>query len=177
MKKCFVITFIVATMLIIVNIYAIYLICFPLKYKQTILLFSNKYGLESALVFAIVKAESDFDDRAVSNVGAKGLMQIMDKTAVYVADINNININKKDYLFDVNINIEIGCAYLKYLFDKFDNLDCVICAYNAGEGRVVEWLSKKVISLNDFSKIPYKETKDYYNKVMFNYSNYKNRLK
>lgn len=164
-------------MILLVSIYSFYVDCFPLKYESTILNYSHKYDVDSALVFAIVKAESKFNDRAVSKVGAKGLMQLMESTAEYVADIYDININEREYLFNVRVNVELGCAYLNYLFERFENFEFVICAYNAGEGRVNKWIEEGVINKNDFKKIPFKETSDYLNKVRFNYGNYKNRLK
>ena len=104
-------------------------------------------------------------------------MQVMEQTAEYIASIYGISINENDYLFNAETNIELGCAYLNYLFEKFNNLGVVICAYNAGEGRVSEWLKTGTLSNSNFSQIPYKETKDYYYKVLFNYNNYINRLK
>ena len=140
-------------MILLISIYSFYLDCFPLKYESTILNYSHKYDVDSALVFAIVKAESQFNDRAVSKVGAKGLMQLMESTAKYIADIYKINISEKEYLFNSSVNIELGCAYLSYLFEKFGNFEFVICAYNAGEGRVAKWIEESVISKNDIKKI------------------------
>ena len=60
-------------------------VLYPLNYKAEICRYADEFGLERSLVFAVVKTESDFDAYAVSNVGAKGLMQLTEETGKYVA--------------------------------------------------------------------------------------------
>lgn len=167
----------VGVLLCIVSIYSFYLTCFPIEFESYVNESSSKWNVNPALVLAIIKAESNFDERALSRAGAKGVMQLMEQTAEFVAEKYNISIKGKDYLYNAKINIELGCAYLNYLFEKFKNISIVICAYNAGEGRVQAWLKEGIIDENNFKLIPFKETKTYLNKVLFNYQNYTNRLK
>ena len=107
-----------------------------------------KHGVDPLLVKAVIKAESDFDTNAVSNKGAKGLMQLMPETAEDMG---------VDNLFDPVQNIEGGVKYLKRLIDTYrSNLPFAIAAYNAGE--------KSVQKYNGMP--PYRETKSYVRRVL-----------
>lgn len=131
---------------------------FDLQYDEHISTCCKQYQVDISLVYAIIKAESNFDDNALSDKGAVGLMQIMPSTATFVANqvgLQNFELtNPKD-------NITLGVAYLSYLGKKFDNQKDVICAYNAGENKVKEWLKTD-------GKIPYPETKTYLKRVTLN---------
>ena len=152
---------------------------YPLKYKEEIIEISNRFNIEPSLVASIINAESRFDKKAVSNKGAVGLMQLLPSTAKWVS--NSLLKDGKNYeieqlysektnqgeLFDVETNITLGTRYFLYLLTKFGNLKTALCAYNAGEGTVQNWLKNK-----DFSKdgitvdnIPFRETEQYVNKV------------
>jgi soluble lytic murein transglycosylase-like protein len=97
------------------------------RYDTVIERAAGDFGVEAALVKAVIHAESLFDRTAVSRVGAQGLMQLMPSTARYleVADP-----------FDASANIHGGTRFLAYLQNKFSTLDQVLAAYNAGEGNV-----------------------------------------
>ncbi|MBO7378027.1 MAG: lytic transglycosylase domain-containing protein, partial [Clostridia bacterium] len=91
----------------------------------------EKYGVKKEIVLAVIRAESNFRERAISRAGAVGLMQIMPDTARFIAD----KIGYADYdLFFAADNVELGAAYLKYLFEEFSSENVVFAAYNAGEG-------------------------------------------
>lgn len=132
------------------------------NYENLIIKYSLVYNLDKNLVFAIVKTESNFDNSAVSIADARGLMQLMPSTASWVANELGENFNETD-LFDPETNIKFGCFYLKYLFDKFKDESIVICAYNAGERIVRQWLDENG-NLIEY-KIDYNETKNYLKKV------------
>lgn len=132
---------------------------YPHYYQNEIKTFSNLYGVDSALVFSIVKAESNFDSGAVSSVGAVGLMQLMPTTAVFIAQ--KINFTQTIDLYNPQTNLHLGIAYISYLQNRFNNLKAVICAYNAGEGVVKTWLNEN----GEVIKIEFAETRNYYNKV------------
>lgn len=128
---------------------------------------SGRYLVDETLVLAVIKCESGFKRRAVSLKGACGLMQLTENTFDYICDLKNI----KGDIYDPQTNIEAGCAYLKYLSEKFNGLKEIICAYNAGEGTVREWLNDIEYSKNgvDLDIIPYKETEKYHKRVMTYY--------
>jgi soluble lytic murein transglycosylase-like protein len=142
-------------------------ILFPLPFKDLITELSTKYDIDPTLVYAIIRRESLFDSTAVSPKGAKGLMQLMEKTAIKVNEGQRVN------LFKVRENLETGIKYLKSLIDSF-GLYYGICAYNAGEKSVKKW--KKFVPENEvsiFFDIPYRETRKYLFYVLSDYLVYK----
>lgn len=141
-------------------------------YEDYVKKYSATYNLEESLVYSIIKVESDFDANAVSGSGALGLMQIIPRTAKWIATEFN-EIYEKQNMFNPETNVKYGCFYLNYLFDKFKYIDVVICAYNAGEGVVRDWLDESGNLVEE--KISYDETKNYLKKVKKFYSDYKNQ--
>lgn len=89
-------------------------------------------GIDPEVAFGLVRAESEFNRRAVSPVGAVGLTQLMPSTARYFKD----GLQRQD-LFDRDTNLRIGFRYLRTLLDKYDgNLELALLAYNRGPDRV-----------------------------------------
>ncbi|MCL2846809.1 MAG: lytic transglycosylase domain-containing protein [Firmicutes bacterium] len=166
-----------------VGIFAVLLtVVFPLpsKYRDEINSAARRFDIEPDLIAAIIRAESGFRADAVSPRGAVGLMQLMPATARYIGE----KVGFADAHESVHIpsfNITLGTAYLRYLFDKFGDLQTVLIAYNAGEGRVSNWLT-----MNDFSTTrdgravlrtsPYPETNAYVRRVMRGRSWYRWRI-
>ncbi|HUJ15805.1 MAG TPA: lytic transglycosylase domain-containing protein [Thermoanaerobaculia bacterium] len=98
------------------------------KYDQMIVDAAKKFDVDAALVSAVIKAESDFNPREISNKGARGLMQLMPATAERFGVSDS---------FDPEANIDGGVRYLRWLLDTFHgNADKAVAAYNAGEGNV-----------------------------------------
>src|SRR5262249_43541450 len=101
---------------------------FHTKYDKLIVEAAKKFDVDAALISALIKAESDFNPREISNKGARGLMQLMPATAERFGVRNS---------FDAKANISGGVQYLRWLLDTFDgNADLAVAAYNAGEGNV-----------------------------------------
>ncbi len=144
---------------------------YPLKYKETIIKYADYYGLDRAVVFAVVKTESGFDKNAKSKADAMGLMQITKNTAEYIA--NRLCVETYN-VYDVETNINFGCFYLRYLYNKFDDLDTALIAYNAGEGKVTSWLTNEKYSLDGKRLLttPYRETNEYIIKIHKNFEKY-----
>lgn len=140
------------------------------KYVNFVGKYSDQYNLEPELVYSIIKVESDFDKNAVSKSNAMGLMQIIPSTASWIAESLGEQYDSSN-LFDPETNIKYGCYYLNYLFSKFKSTDVVICAYNAGEVAVKNWLDENDCLVRD--KISYSETKNYLNRVEKFYNVYK----
>ena len=145
---------------------------YPLKYREEIFKYSEEYGLEAALIFAMVKTESGFNAHAVSSAGAVGLMQLTAETGVYIAD--KMKIVKYD-LTDADTNIKFGCYYVKYLKAQFSEERTAIAAYNAGEGNVKRWLSDERYSSDKrtLKDIPFAETREYTKKIYKSLRKYK----
>lgn len=145
---------------------------YPILYKNEIAEVSERYRIDPALVFAIVKTESGFDPFTVSAKGASGLMQIMPSTGKYIAEKKGI----ADYdLFDVTTNLDFGCYYWKYLSEKFYGLTETAAAFNAGEGTVSGWLKNREYSPDGkrLEDIPYKETREYVKKIFESLKRYR----
>jgi len=107
-----------------------------------------RYGVSEELIAAIIEAESEFNPRAVSRTGARGLMQLMPKTAAILGVGDP---------FDPRENIEGGVRHLRSLMDRFDgNLPLVLAAYNAGDRAVIRHGGVP----------PYRETRRYVNRIL-----------
>lgn len=175
--------FVVALLFLLAIVLSYFFISFKTKFDEYVTLASNQFGVDRCLIFSIIKAESKFDQNAKSPKGAIGLMQIKVTTGNFMLENNNFEfLNNKllleNDLLNPKINIMIGTKYIKYLLDKFENIDVSICAYNAGETIVRGWLKNKEYSKDGKSlvKIPYDETNKYLNKVKFNQFIYKKIL-
>ena len=122
-------------------------------------------GLDKFLVAAVIKTESNFIHDAHSGK-ARGLMQLTDETAEWIAGKMGIEF-KTDDVDIPEINIKMGCWYLKYLIDKYDNVDTALAAYNGGMGNVSKWLADKRYSDDGktLKYIPFEETRNYVKKV------------
>jgi soluble lytic murein transglycosylase-like protein len=127
------------------------------KYDSMISRAADKFNLDSALIKAVIKAESNFNHRAVSPVGAQGLMQLMPKTA------SSLSV---DDSFHPEKNIEGGARYLSYLIKTYKgDLNLALAAYNAGE---------KAVAKYNYNIPPYRETQNYVRRVMNFYRSYSN---
>ena len=135
--------------------------------------YSEENGLDKYLVYAVIKAESNFNPNVKSNADARGLMQLMEETAVERSNENE-DIEAYD-LYDPETNIKLGTSYLSYLLELYDgNTVLAIIAYNAGLGNVKQWIKDGVIKPDgsDIENIPYKETENYVRKILRDYQMY-----
>lgn len=136
---------------------------YPISYNTEIINYSKKYDLDEVLVRAIIKVESGNNSFARSRVGAIGLMQIMPKTAEFISEELGFLNFKMEMLYDPAINIEMGCYYLRYLFNKYENEHKVLFCYNAGEGVMNSLYSSSEPMI--LENIEIEETKNYIKKV------------
>jgi soluble lytic murein transglycosylase len=98
---------------------------------------AGKAGYDPMLVLAIIDVESDFEQGAVSPVGAQGLMQIQPATLAFIAHKQGIELSHQEIAADPALCVRLGIRYLKQLQDTFGgNLDLALMAYNAGPGRI-----------------------------------------
>lgn len=147
---------------------------YPYKHKDVIEKYSKEYDLDPYFVLAIIKTESKFKSDARSHKNAIGLMQITEDTGKWIAEKMDLTDYTTDKLYEEEYNIKMGCWYLNNLREEFSDTDLVIAAYNAGRGRVSEWLLNSEYSSDGkkLSYIPYAETKSYVDKVNANYKMY-----
>ncbi|MGE3143663.1 MAG: lytic transglycosylase domain-containing protein, partial [Hyphomonadaceae bacterium] len=139
---------------------------------------------EPALVLAIIRQESEFDPRAVSPVGARGLMQLMPATARITAARQGMSYQLASLTGDPAYNMTLGAAHLGDLLDEWrGSYVLTIAAYNAGSGRAREWVadwgdprSRAVDPVDWVELIPIAETRNYVQRVLENVQVYRHRL-
>lgn len=169
-KRVFVIcTVVVILLLLFLRI----IVCrlYPEKYSDLIEKYSKEYEVDSKLVYAIIKQESNFQNDACSSKGARGLMQLMEGTANEIAEkleYTDIDLNNPE------TNIKLGIKHLADLINKYNSNEMAIVAYNAGIGNVDSWIDKGIINKDgtNLEKVPYRETNMYLRKVLQNYEIY-----
>ncbi|HYO51913.1 lytic transglycosylase domain-containing protein [Archangium sp.] len=105
---------------------------------------ARRNGVDPMLVVAVIRCESSFNNYAVSHVGAMGLMQVMPDTGNYLADKAGFKLERHTNLFDSELNVELGTAYLADLIERFGTPERALVAYNAGPG-----LAKKILAKRD----------------------------
>ncbi|MGA1847125.1 lytic transglycosylase domain-containing protein [Deferribacter abyssi] len=123
--------------------------------EKTVTHISKKYNVDSLLIHAIIKVESEYNPFAISRTGAMGLMQIMPVT-FFEMDFNDP--------FNIEENIEAGTKYLKIQLTNFKKLELALSAYNAGPSTIIN------------NKIPeIVETKQYVKKILIEYTKLKSK--
>lgn len=139
--------------------------------------FSSSTGIDRYLIYAVIKTESNFDPEATSDVGARGLMQIMEDAFEWVKFRMNDNsdISYDDMYVPYN-NIKYGSYLLKLLYEEYGDVETAVAAYHSGRGSVNEWLKNEEYSSDGktLDKIPSSTTAHYVNKVMKAYEAYTN---
>lgn len=141
-------------------------------------------GLEPAMVLAIMRQESEFNQAAISPAGARGLMQLMPATARIVAQQTGRQYNLRWLIDDPDYNITLGGRYLQGLIDQWNgSYILAIASYNAGPGRAREWInlygdprSPGVDPIDWLESIPFEETRNYVQRVLENVQIYRYRL-
>ena len=143
------------------------------EYTEYVSKYSQEYEVDENLIYALIKAESNFKQDAVSTKKAQGLMQLMYSTAEYVANKIGIELTEENIL-DPEINIKIGTKYISILLEKYECVEVALAAYNAGSGNVDKWISNGKIKADgsDIENIPFKETNTYIRKIMRDYNIY-----
>lgn len=176
MKKIGVLSLIVILLAVAtyLNFNKILKLIFKTEYKEYVERYSQKYDVDPLLVYSIIKAESNFDKKAISNRGACGLMQLMETTAKEVATNETIEYESGSTLYDAEKNIELGVGYFAGLRKQFKNDAIALAAYNAGSGNVTEWIKEETIKEDgsDIENIPFKETNMYVRKILRDYKIY-----
>ena len=147
------------------------------EYSEYVSKYSQEYNVDENLIYALIKAESNFEADAVSSRNAQGLMQLMPTTAEDVAKKNGINLTEENIL-EPDININIGTKYISILLNKYDCVEVALAAYNAGSGNVDKWIANGTIKADgsDIENSPFKETNNYIRKIMRDYKIYSEKM-
>ena len=149
---------------------------YPIKYSEYVYKYSEEYNVDPIMVFAIIKAESNFNPNVVSSSKAIGLMQLMDTTAEEIAGKLGVEFMKGASLYNPELNIRFGTKYFAQLMKEYnDNYLLALTAYNAGIGNVKKWIEQGIIKADgsDIENIPFKETNNYVRKIVRDYKIYK----
>ena len=131
---------------------------YPLHYQQYVRAHARNYGIDPALLAAVIYQESKFDAHARSESGAVGLMQLRPSTAHGIAIRTGGSRFRTADLENPEINIRYGSWYLQHLFRKYGDERLVLAAYNAGQGNVDRWRARG-------EGIQFAETRAYVHKV------------
>lgn len=148
---------------------------YPDDYQNTINFYANRYGVDRDLVAGVILAESKFKPEASSSYDARGLMQLMPETAIWIArqiEDDDFTVEK---LYNPKVNIKYGTWYLAELQSEFGHNEILIlAAYNAGRGNVHEWIDKYhwTDDFQNYNEIPFPETREYVKRVLKNKQEY-----
>jgi soluble lytic murein transglycosylase len=112
---------------------------YPLRYEHIVRGHARNYGLDPALLAAVIYQESKFKADARSSSGAIGLMQLLPDTAKGIALHTGGTAFRVDDLFDPEINVRYGAWYLSHLLEKYRDERTALAAYNAGQDNVDRW--------------------------------------
>lgn len=139
---------------------------YPQKYNDYVETYSRQYGVDASLIRAVIRTESSFDPDATSEVGARGLMQIMPETLEWLCYRMGSYVSV-DALADPETSIRYGTYFLHLLLEEFGGTREALAAYHAGRGSVVKWLADDAYSADGktLDRIPYRDTAHYVRKV------------
>jgi soluble lytic murein transglycosylase-like protein len=141
---------------------------------------ANGFTANPALIYALMRQESKFKVEATSRVGARGLMQLMPRTASYMAKDQSLKGRGRDKLYDPAVNLSIGQDYVNHLIETAAGGDLfdMALAYNGGPGNLRRW--KREVAIDDpllfIESIPNPESRDFVEKVLTNFWVYSQRL-
>lgn len=169
------ILFLLLALLLLFNLDHIARLYYPFPYREQINFHAAQHHLDPCLLAAMIKVESNFDQKAVSSQGARGLMQIMPDTGLWIAQKAGIANFDVDRLFEPDTSIRLGAWYLADLSREFHgDTVLVLAAYNGGRGNVKAWLDKKQLDgAQPIETIPFPETRLYVRKVLLNQAIYR----
>ena len=142
----------------------------------------NGYVVDRALVFALIRQESRFNARAKSRAGARGVMQLMPRTASFIARDRRYRTSRRDELFKPEVNIELGQKYILHLLEQpkvQGNLLYLAAAYNGGPGNLKKWRRQGRFgddALLFIETLPLRETRLFVERVLTNLWIYRARL-
>lgn len=142
---------------------------FPPAYRDSFMQWGSQTGVDPFLLMAITRRESAYNPVALSPAGARGLMQLMPGTAAQVSRQLGLNDPGPYGVLEPELNIRLGSTYLRDKLNRYQgNRLAATAAYNAGPGRVDQWLGSNSMESFDLfvESIPFRETRDYVQAVL-----------
>lgn len=178
-KQMIILIILLAVILVLVKIVRVQDIVlkkiYPITYQEYVEKYSTQNDVDKYMIYAIIKAESNFKPEVKSQSKAIGLMQLLEETAVEMSNsIENQTVTEEE-LYQPETNIKLGTSYYAYLLKHYKgNNILALTAYNAGMGNVDTWIKTGVIQSDgsDIENIPYKETNNYVRKILRDYQLY-----
>ncbi len=153
---------------------------YPTEYEEYVIKYSKEYDIDPRYIFAVIRTESSFIETAESEVGARGLMQIMPDAFDWIKfRLNDDRDITFDDMFEPEYNIQYGTYMLSYLYDQFGSYELASAAYHQGMNAVQGWIDDGTIDPEHFSvnenldAMPSDLTRDYIYKVMKAFDKYK----
>ena len=143
---------------------------YPQPYREVFFEYAKTYDLDPAWILGLVRQESRFITDARSAAGAAGLMQVMPRTARFVAHKIGLRNYQRKGVTDLETNVTLGAGYMRLVLDQLGSPVLASAAYNAGPSRARRWrdISRPIEGAIYTETIPFPETRDYVKKVMAN---------
>lgn len=142
---------------------------YPMPYQEVFRGYAATHGVDEAWVLGLVRQESRFNTDARSSAGAAGIMQVMPRTARYVAGKIGMRNYRPKMASEIETNVTLGTGYLKLVMEQLGHPVLASAAYNAGPSRARRWRDDKPLEGAVYvESIPFPETRDYVKKVMAN---------
>jgi soluble lytic murein transglycosylase len=148
---------------------------YPFGWRAEIYEAADRAGLDPFLVAAVVREESSYYPRAISPAGARGLMQLMPRTAQPMAELRGLAFGDGDLLDDPRVNLQLGATFLAGLLKEWKDPRMALAAYNAGPARARQWWKdRRSDDMEAFVElIPYDETRRYVKRVILGWEEYR----
>jgi len=148
---------------------------YPFGWRTEIYEAAERTGLDPFFVAAIVREESSYYPRALSPAGARGLMQLMPRTAQPMAEVRGLAFGDGDLLDDPRTNLQLGATFMAGLMKEWNDPRIALAAYNAGPARARQWWqARRSNDVEAFVElIPYDETRMYIKRVMLAWEEYR----
>lgn len=152
----------------------LYKAAYPKKHSETITKYAAEFNIDENILYAVIKTESDFETDVTSNVGARGLTQIMEDTFNWIKTKLHDEETTYDDMYLVEHNIRYGAFLIGYLYNEFQSYETAVAAYHAGRTATAKWLDNADYSSNGITldKIPSSDTGHYVAKVMKSFNMY-----
>ena len=142
---------------------------YPREYRVYVEKYAAQYHVDQALVYAVIKNESDFDPNAESSIGARGLMQLTPDTFDWAQSRDGVRQRlPAERLYDPATNVKYGTRVLSELLGEFRDTRTALAAYHAGRNNVKKWLADPNYSQDGetVGRIPFKNTSVYVARVL-----------